>query len=214
MSRRTDTIGLIVAVGIAVACVFLGRWQLRRLRDRRAVNAAITARGALPLLAVTGSEPFDSVEWRRVRATGVFDYANQRVWSGRTYEESPGVALLTPLRLPGGGEVLVDRGWVPSPDASHVDAARWRESDSVEVAGLAVPLPGTPPSYAVEDTVAPRGRAPGSGPWRWPPPMLSDGPHLSYAIQWFSFSVIILVGAVLLYVKRGREARTRGETSI
>ena len=214
MSRRTDALALVVAVAIAVACVFLGRWQLSRLRERRAVNAAITARGALPLLTLTGSESFDSVQWRRVRAVGVYDYGHERVWSGRTYEESPGVALLTPLRVAGGGVVLVDRGWVPSPDASRVNTAQWREGDSTEVAGLVVPLPGSPPSFAVEDTIPPSGRPAGSGPWRWPPPTLSDGPHLSYAIQWFSFSVIILVGAIALYVKRGREARTHGETSI
>jgi hypothetical protein len=34
-----------------------------------------------------------------------------------------------------------------------------------------------------------------SGPlYPVPPPPLSNGPHLSYAIQWFIFSVIALVG--------------------
>ncbi len=31
---------------------------------------------------------------------------------------------------------------------------------------------------------------------------LSDGPHLSYAIQWFSFATILLVGYVTLFVKQ------------
>ena len=31
---------------------------------------------------------------------------------------------------------------------------------------------------------------------------LSDGPHLSYAIQWFSFAAILLVGYVTLFVKQ------------
>ena len=33
---------------------------------------------------------------------------------------------------------------------------------------------------------------------------LSDGPHLSYAIQWFSFSVILLVGSAALWRQRRR----------
>jgi surfeit locus 1 family protein len=37
-------------------------------------------------------------------------------------------------------------------------------------------------------------------------PELSDGPHLSYAIQWFSFAVIIVVGSVTLVRKRAAEA--------
>jgi len=214
VSRRTDALALVLAVAVAVGCVFLGRWQLSRLRERRALNDGIRARGELPVVTLTGSESFDSMQWRRVRAVGVYDYRDERVWTGRTLEGTPGVALLTPLRVTGGGVVLVDRGWVPSPDASHIDGAQWREGDSVEVAGLAVPLPGSPPSFAVEDTIPPKGRAAGAGPWRWPPPELSEGPHLSYAIQWFSFAVIILVGSTVLYVKRGRDGRTHGDTSI
>ncbi len=38
---------------------------------------------------------------------------------------------------------------------------------------------------------------------RWPPLELSNGPHLSYAIQWFSFAAIIVVGTVALVRKRG-----------
>jgi surfeit locus 1 family protein len=37
---------------------------------------------------------------------------------------------------------------------------------------------------------------------------LSDGPHLSYAIQWFSFAVILVAGSVVLWAqsRRGRAA--------
>jgi surfeit locus 1 family protein len=31
---------------------------------------------------------------------------------------------------------------------------------------------------------------------------LSDGPHLSYAIQWFSFAVILLAGYVTFFVRQ------------
>jgi surfeit locus 1 family protein len=34
-------------------------------------------------------------------------------------------------------------------------------------------------------------------PVRVPPPTLDDGPHLSYAIQWFAFAVIAVLGPVL-----------------
>src|SRR6266487_35375 len=40
-------------------------------------------------------------------------------------------------------------------------------------------------------------------PRRWPLPALDNGPHLSYAIQWFSFAVIALVGTAVL-IRRGR----------
>jgi surfeit locus 1 family protein len=38
---------------------------------------------------------------------------------------------------------------------------------------------------------------------------LSDGPHLSYAIQWFSFSLILLVGSTVLW-RRGRRRAGAG----
>ena len=31
-------------------------------------------------------------------------------------------------------------------------------------------------------------------PTRVPPPAISDGPHLSYALQWFSFATVFVVG--------------------
>lgn len=206
----------------------LGVWQVARLHQRRDLNAAIRAREALPPIDLAGTPlTLDSVRWRRVRATGVYEYAHERVWAERTYQGAPGVALLTPLRLSDGRAVLVDRGWVPSPDAVRVDAERWREGsgDSAEVAGLAVPPPSTglrkDPGYPVlpfviEDTIPPRPRegVAGSVPWRWPSPELSDGPHLSYAIQWFSFAVIILGGSLILYRKRALARRSAGETTI
>ena len=35
---------------------------------------------------------------------------------------------------------------------------------------------------------------------------LSDGPHLSYAIQWFAFATILLVGYAAYVRSRGAEA--------
>jgi surfeit locus 1 family protein len=35
---------------------------------------------------------------------------------------------------------------------------------------------------------------------------LSDGPHLSYAIQWFSFTAILIVGSVVLWRQQYRQA--------
>jgi surfeit locus 1 family protein len=37
---------------------------------------------------------------------------------------------------------------------------------------------------------------------------LSDGPHLSYAIQWFSFSLILLIGSAAVWRQRRRRTAT------
>ena len=209
--QRRDVVAAVAALCIAAVCVRLGVWQLRRLAERRARNSQLAARLALPPLQVRGSDiPADSARQRRVVARGVYDFASERVWPGRSFEGTPGVALVTPLRLAGGSVVLVDRGWVPSPDAFHVDHAAYREADSATVEGVAlipprgrgdVDLTGFLPFVVQQEApLAARGL-----PRRWPPPALDNGPHLSYAIQWFSFAVIILIGTGALVRKNVRE---------
>jgi surfeit locus 1 family protein len=237
---RRDWAGLAVALGVAAGCVRLGIWQLQRLGERRARNAAVRAARRLPPLAVTAGFTAAVARDRRLYARGVYDYAHERLWHGRSYEGVPGVDLVTPLRLADGAAVLVDRGWVPSPDGFHVDAGAYREGERAEVWGLGVAAPRAPgdvdPVALAESLPYPllpfvlqqlpadtsgAGAAGGAGGaggaaaaprvHRWPAPPLSDGPHLSYAIQWFSFAVIIVVGSVALARKRAREqAAARG----
>lgn len=203
--QRRDVAGAVVALAIAGVCVRLGVWQLHRLRERRAHNAEIAARLALPPLVLTGRGiAADSARQRRIVARGAYDYAHERVWAGRSFDGTPGVALVTPLRLADSSAVLVDRGWVPSPDAFHVDPTPYREPDTAVVHGIGTIPPrglGDSLGYPVLPFVV-LNQSPSPGlPRRWPPPALDDGPHLSYAIQWFSFALIILVGTGALLRK-------------
>lgn len=219
--RRLDLAAAILALAVAALFVRLGVWQLNRLADRKARNVEIQAAHALAAveLPLHRVEP-EALRDRRAHAHGVYDYAHEHVWTGRTYDGAPGVALLTPLRLSDGSAVFVDRGWVPSPDAVHVDATRYREGDSADVTGLALPaprdrgdvnpaalkdsLPYTTLAIVLQldDTTAPHP----TGLRRWRPPALDNGPHMSYAIQWFSFAAIVVVGVVALLWKRSRHA--------
>lgn len=207
MQRRDVTLAL-AAVVVAALCIGAGVWQLNRLAQRRARNAALAVRLALPPLELRAGVSADSARQRRVVAAGVYDFSRERTWPGRSVDGTPGVALITPLRLADGVEVLVDRGWVPSPDAFHVEHAAYREPDSVTIEGVAfVPPRGRgdvdpagflPFVVQVETPVASGGL-----PRRWPRRALDNGPHLSYAIQWFSFAVIALVGTAVL-IRKGR----------
>src|SRR2546428_14189484 len=141
---RRDWVGLVVALLVAAICVRLGVWQLDRLHERRQRSALLLAARARPPLEVDGSLPADSARDRRLVARGVYDYAHERLWHGRSYEGVPGVDLVTPLRLAGGAAVLVDRGWAPSPDALHVDQPAYREGDSAVVRGLGMLAPRAP----------------------------------------------------------------------
>jgi len=206
--HRRDVTLAIVAVLVAALCVGAGIWQLDRLSQRRARNAGLAARLALPPLELRAGTSADSARQRRVVARGVYDFTAERTWPGRSFDGTPGVALITPLRLADGAAVLVDRGWVPSADAFHVDHAAYREPDSAFVEGIAfVPPRGRadvdPAGFLpfVLQLVTPE---PARGlPRRWPAPAFDNGPHLSYAIQWFSFAVIALVGTAVM-IRTGR----------
>jgi surfeit locus 1 family protein len=214
-------VGAIVALAVAAVFARLGVWQLHRLDERKARNAEILAARNLPPVELPEHkvEP-DALRDRRAHARGAYDYEHARVWTGRTYDGAPGVALLTPLRLADGSAVFVDRGWVPSADAMHVDASRYQEGDSADVTGLALPAPrdrGDVDPVALRrvlpyqvlglvlqlnDTAAPHP----IGLKRWRPPALDNGPHLSYAIQWFAFALIGIIGTAVLVRKQSRTA--------
>jgi surfeit locus 1 family protein len=217
-----DLAGLLAALAVAALCARLGFWQLDRLRQRRERNAASRAARGRPPLEVTGRLAVDSVRERRLHAHGVYDYARERLWRPRPYEGVPGVALVTPLKLADGSAVLVDRGWAPSPDAYHVDQGAYRDADTVDIVGIgmaaprahgdvnpaklrdSLPYPLLPFVIQLLPLSPTVPRPPPPGLVRTAPPELSDGPHLSYALQWFSFALIIVVGSVALAWKQRR----------
>jgi len=223
---RRDLLALVGALLVAAVCVRLGLWQLDRLHQRRAYNALVAAARARPELELP--LPVDSLRDRRLRAHGAYDYARERLWHGRSYEGIPGVDFVTPLRLSDGTAVLVDRGWAPSPDGYHVDQPAYREGDSAVVEGLGMAAPrgrGDVDPAALRDSLpypllsvviqqlppsTTLHRPPPLHLTRWPLPALSDGPHLSYVVQWFSFAVIIVVGSLVLLRQRSIWERPEG----
>lgn len=221
------------AVLAATLFVRLGFWQLSRLRERQEFNALITRQQrSRPIPFEQLPRDTAGAHYRGASVRGRFDYDNEFVLANRTRRGSPGAEFLTPLRIPGNDTaVLVNRGWVYSPDGSSVDHARWREGDSSAVAGYIelfsadsqatvsshprlvrrvsraeiaarVPYPLAPYYLvAVGDT------ADLSHPARRDLPVLDDGPHRGYALQWFSFAVIALGGAGIVATRdRARKA--------
>src|SRR5829696_7862068 len=127
MSRRSI---VFCALAVVAAAVFirLGLWQLARLRAKVHRNAAIAAQQRSDQVSLAAL-PRDTAaaHYRRTVVYGRFDYGHELVVSGRTHQGSPGAELVTPLRLPGSDTaILVNRGWVYSPNGAWVDHAHWR----------------------------------------------------------------------------------------
>jgi surfeit locus 1 family protein len=219
-------------VGVAAVCARLGIWQVHRLEERRAANAAAMAARSAPPVVLNRQTPLDStLVNRRVRATGRYDHTNDIVLRGKQYRGVPGVELVSPLLLEGERvAVLVNRGFVPTPDAVTVEPDSLREPGQARVEGIALPIAsggGSPlqrgdrTTWTRLDQEALRGRLPypiypvyvrqipdtalPPFPRRLEPPALDDGSHLSYAIQWFAFAVMAVVfGGVIVSQKRER----------
>ncbi len=165
-----------------------------------------------------------SLDYRMVIATGVFHPEDEILIRNRVYQSVAGFDVVTPLVTDAGLTVLVDRGWVPleldkapvsqvPPPKGRVDVvALGRVSQDpgsfgirddafspsfarIDLALFATRFPNLAPIWLQEVSSTPPGSLPATPPM---PSFTSEGPHLSYAIQWFSFALISVVGFALL----------------
>jgi cytochrome oxidase assembly protein ShyY1 len=228
---------LAITLLVSVTCIRLGIWQWHRLQERRAYNEAVVAglsRAPTPLsqlVPASGTRDEAAIEYRRVVATGTYDVSREFVLYGRTLDELPGNHVLTPLLMPDGRAVLVDRGWVPfstsappvaeaTPPSGRVtvvgvlepsdppgkvgpDAAHITTTTTVDIPALSGQLPyPTLPMFVWLQSQSP-GQSAGI-PTPAPLPPLSEGPHEGYMLQWFAFAAIFLGGFVVLVSRDAR----------
>lgn len=206
-----------------------------RVAERWQMEPYDVSREALPT-------DLSELEYRRVQAEGNFDYANQIVLKEQTYGDVPGLRLVTPLDLGDGRAILVVRGWVPYGQDTPDQLAALEEPAAAPVVGLlqesqllpngaAPTVPDTPQHewfYLNIDAIQPQmpyqllpvfilmlpeaGRAFDALPIRDEPLTLTEGNHFSYAIQWFTFALILGVGYIFLVryweMRRARLAHT------
>ena len=232
-SRRISVVAL--AVVVATTCVGLGLWQLRRLDERRTLNAEILDRRSdAPITIEDVSAGSDADPYRSATVQGAYDVGHEVLLYGRSLEGEAGHHVVTPLVLADGGAILVVRGWVPfamqtapvreaAPPVDEVEVSGSLVPDEgdgstapgangvvrvLDVAGIASALPYDvfPLPLLLTEQVPPQA---GSLPIPVPLPELSEGPHLSYAIQWFSFAAVAVAGAVIL-LRRDRRSSTEG----
>jgi surfeit locus 1 family protein len=221
--RVRHALVIVIAVVVAATCVRLALWQLDRLHGRRDVNAMLRAREDQVPIDIASAAP-DAMPYASVIVDGTYDPTHEVILSGRSLDGVAGNHTLTPLVLDDGRAVIVDRGWVPldvvSPPVTGPAAA---PTGRVRVEGLALPPDSVSPAsgeaapsivtridlgevglpyrlfpvYVLLQHQEPSQEAPAIVA----PPGLDDGPHLSYAFQWFAFATIALVGGIVLVVR-------------
>jgi cytochrome oxidase assembly protein ShyY1 len=175
-----------------------------------------------------------SVQFRRVTATGRYDVRGEVILAGRTRRDNPGNAVLTPLVLTDGRTVVVDRGWVRFGMDRPPVAGAMPPPGTVTVTGVLFPPDATSAPSRTPVTVMTKvdlgriaGQLPSPGlpvylwlqkesprrPGRFPIPLglpaLSEGPHFSYAVQWFLFATVGLIGYPILLSRERRRPHRR-----
>jgi len=105
--------------------------RIRLLPLVRTLALAATVLGAAPLA-------LKDIQFHRVRATGTFLPERVVYLDNRPYNDQPGFYVVMPLKLEGGGYVLVNRGWLPRNIADRAAIAPYvTPPGPVEVVGIA-----------------------------------------------------------------------------
>ncbi|OYO23117.1 hypothetical protein CGZ93_06555 [Enemella dayhoffiae] len=228
---------LLFVTVLAVTFVNLGEWQLRRLEERRESNRIVLTNDAAPVkpFAEVFNRPItDADQWQRVQVRGTFDAGHQLQVRYRANRDQPGYEVITPMRTDTGQVVLVDRGFLhvprgeripdtlPQPPTGvvvvtgHVRRNEQGRANAIEPTNGQVRLINSPaiakalPYPVVDGYLSAISMQPEQSGGFEPIalPEITEGPHLSYAVQWFAFTLIGVVGVVIL-VRGDLKARRR-----
>lgn len=224
---------VVLLAGLFVRLGFWQLSRLEERRTANEIAGARLSANPVPFdeLLVEADGDLTSLEHRRATVTGEWDPAEEILIRSQVELGTAGFHVITPLVKEDGVAVLVNRGWVPltMDTPPIVDAAP--PSDAGQIEGW-IHLTETRPPLGAEEpdgdhdvfnrvdldriaTQLPYEVTPvylvmaGEGdqlPIPVDPPDFEDeGPHLAYAIQWFGFALVGLVGFYFLARRKGEE---------
>ena len=129
MSRRLTrwAVYVLIAIGFAIACVFLSNWQFER-NETRAAQIELVEQNydaePVPLADVIGADgaldPSD--EWRPVTLQGEYLADQQLLVRNRPHGGTSAFEVLVPFRDADGRVFIVDRGWVAPGEGAEPDS--------------------------------------------------------------------------------------------
>ncbi len=189
------------------------------------------------LIGVYGSDA-DALIYRQATVQGRYRLGDEFFSIGRNYDGVTGTMVVTPLELDDGSVMIVVRGLAPvgtpGPPAATFEpptgtvTLTGRLDDGEEPLRLGEPDPdnGVLRSISRIDlayidrwlkgdvrsiSLVMTNQSPaneGATLLSIPPPELSEGRHLGYAVQWFAFAIIAAVGTAVLVRQAGMRAST------
>lgn len=212
-----------------VVMINLGLWQLKRLDERKDFNAEVRAHSMTAVQPLTQlleqGDDYARLEWYPVRVTGEYLVEQEITIVNRSQDGAAGRNTVVPMRTETGDIVLINRGFVPlsidippPPTATVTVTGFARASQKRSAVGaIDSERPGTTEFQRMDlpliERVLQLDLAPmyiqrldsdppeGQWPARVTNPPLDEGPHLSYAGQWFFFSLVAIVGWIVVIVR-------------
>lgn len=215
-----------LALAGVVVFASLGRWQLGRAEEKRALFEGFAAGGATVVELPAGLEPVE--RYRRVRTQGRYDPSRQFLLDNMTHAGVPGYHVLTPLRRGDGSIVVVDRGFIPLtasrdalPDLAVGDAPRELTGRTDSLPRPAIEIKAPPAAHwprivsfpevddlaaALDARVHPQlllldAGEPDGFLRDWRPPGMSPEKHIGYAVQWFGLAAAVAFTWFVLSLK-------------
>lgn len=219
----------------------LDRWEVRSAAVNLQQENIEAEHVPVEALAEVGSDVDPADRWRTVEATGTWDTDNELLLRNREGSGGVGFHVLTPLITEDGTGLLVNRGWIErgetardTPDTPAVPEGEvtvqgrlhYSETEEntglrnrenlperqimiVDVDGLAEDLPY--PIYGGYAELTSQDPEPDNPPERVLLQEENSGMSLSYAVQWWVFSIVAVVGWIVLVRRELHDARAQQE---
>jgi cytochrome oxidase assembly protein ShyY1 len=224
---------ILIHLGVALlvfTMVNLGFWQMNRLHQKKTFNSLVTARSEEPVQKLSNNPVPTNDEWRRVNVNGTYNAAKAVTVINRSTNGAAGYDVVVPFVTDFGATVLVNRGFVPlstkapSPPSGSLSIVGYlrvtqtrgalgaidnTDPKNTEFQRFDIPLimkhVGEAPFPMFLQLIEETPSTNQDLPQRVALPELSEGPHLSYAVQWFIFSTIALTAWVVVVRRRLRD---------
>jgi surfeit locus 1 family protein len=227
----------LVTIVLIALLISLGRWQLRRADEKRALYDAF-ASGFDATVTIDGRTP-PVRRYQHVDADGRYDQSRQVLIDNMMNGERAGYFVITPFALTGGGWLLVNRGWIPWGASRAERPAIPVGGDSRHVRGRADHMPAPGIQMGTKAPLAPPYPVVASFPSRaeiarllgetsfapatelvlldpseadgyvrnWQAPGFPPVRHIAYAVQWFALALTLAVIYVVVNLRRAPRGR-------
>lgn len=225
----------LLAMAFAASCVVLANWQLDRREQAVSKIERMVENYEKPSISFQDIQDLElnevtSYEWTPVELSGRYLVDQELLVRNRPIAGQPGFLQLVPFELASGQVVIVERGWIPA-DSNLAPALVMTPSDEQKTVVARVRLSELTPnrdsptgfatsihleslasltSLELEQQFYLRLISENPGEAQTPQPLgkpiLDEGNHLSYAVQWVMFA---LMGFFALFwaIRQEREYR-------